>query len=95
MSRKPKRFQNNKEALDALKLELCFAIDLVINRQQLTYREAAFYLDTTPGTVSLVCNKHIELLTINQLFGYLSRICPNFRFMLSIDWSLSSATRVS
>ncbi len=82
-------FVADPKRLEPLKLNLCEAIERVIVRKQWTYREAAIYMGTTPSNVSLVANKRIHRLSVSQLFNYLVLICPDFRFMLSVDSSLA------
>lgn len=90
MSRAPVRFGNKEESLDPVKIELCLAIDRAIARKGWTYTAAAIQMGTSRANISRVVNKKIDKLTLNQLFGYLSRVCPEFRFMLCIDASLHS-----
>ena len=88
MSRSSQIFQTNHKALDPLKMQLCLAIEIVCLRNQWTQRQSAVYMGTSRANLSRVQNKKLERLTVNQLFGYLSKICPDFRFMISVDTSL-------
>jgi len=88
MSRRSEIFDTDHKALEPLKLELCLAISVVCMRYQWTQQQAAIRMGTSRANVSRVQNKRIAQLTLNQLFGYLSKICPNFRFMISVDASL-------
>ncbi len=90
MSRPPEYLATENGLLDPMKLELCVAIDRTIQRKQLNQRQAAILMGTSRANVSRVQNKTLERLTINQLFHYLARLCPEFRFMLSVDTSLSA-----
>jgi|GEM_PF-4571371 len=74
-----------QEKIDAVKLELCYAIDRAIARQMWTYAEAAFWMGTSKANVSRVVNKRTNRLTVGQLVKYLAVVCPHFRFMVSID----------
>lgn len=91
MSRQPKFFKTNPKAIDPLKIEVCGAIDRVISRNQWTQRQAAIMMGTSRANISRVSNKKLDRLTLCQLFGYLARSCPDFRFMISIDSTLTSA----
>lgn len=77
-------------AIDALKFELCRAIDQAIARHQWSYHQAAKLMRVSRSNLSRVGNKRIETLTLNQLFRYLGAVCPGFRVMISIDSSLTA-----
>lgn len=47
-------------------------------------------MGTSRSNISYVQNKKIDRLTLNQLFNYLGRLVPDFRFMISIDSTLSA-----
>jgi predicted XRE-type DNA-binding protein len=83
--------REGEEAIEAVKLELCLAIERVILRYGWTHRLAAAYMGTSRANVSRLANKRLDQLTVGQLFLYLAKICPGFRFMLSIDQTLSGA----
>lgn len=79
----------NDRAIDALKNEICTAIELVMARSQWSYSVSAAYVGTHRSVISLIVNKRIEKLTLSQLFRYLNAICPGFRVMVSVDASLT------
>lgn len=71
-----------------MKFEICKAIEVVIARRPWTQRQAAIYMGTSQSNISHVANKNLERLSVGQLMNYLALICPEFRFMVSVDSSL-------
>lgn len=62
----------------------------MIARHNWTYAQAAIQMRVSRANLSRVGNKKLEQLTVNQLVRYLNALCPEFRFMISIDSSLTA-----
>jgi predicted XRE-type DNA-binding protein len=83
-SEKTLHFKPNKEKIDEIKIDICRKIDLIMVMQQWNQRQLAFYLGTSRANVNRVVNRRIEHLTLSQLFSYLSKLRPEFKFLISI-----------
>lgn len=93
MARRSKIFRANPQVLDPIKIEICTAIETVMARRQWTQAQAAIYMGTSQSNISNIANKRLNKLSIGQLMNYLALICPEFRFMISVDASLGHAER--
>lgn len=78
-------FQPNKEAIDNVKLQVCNAISRIALWRQWRQSQLAIYMGTSRANASRVQNKKLDQLTLTQLFNYLSKIDPHFRFILAVS----------
>jgi|GEM_PF-3122637 len=85
MARVSKYIAVNQKALEPVKIHLCSAIWKVCMRNQWNQQQAAAMMGTSQGNVSRVFCRRTKRLSVGQLFGYLSKIQPDFSFMLSVD----------
>lgn len=71
--------------LDEVKLQLCLTLRRSMARMDhYSSTRLAIMMGTSRACVSKVQCARIEELTFNQLFGYLVRLEPNFKILISI-----------
>jgi hypothetical protein len=74
---------HEKRALDEAKRHLCWMIRKSMARKQENQSHLAFRIGTSRARVCQVQCGHIEGLTFNQLFRYLSKLEPDFQMLVS------------
>lgn len=80
----PIYLQQEIKKIDAVKKDLCAAIKKIALSYGWNQKLLAWHLGTSEARVSHVIRCRVEQLTLNQLFRYLARLKPEFRFLLSI-----------
>ena len=73
-----------KEKINEVKRQICQRIRRIAFRYGWTQRELAFHLSVSQSTASRVVRLRVEQLTLNQLFAYLARLCPQLEILIGI-----------
>lgn len=72
------------EAINKVKLQICYALKRVALKRYWTQKRMAEFLCTSPSCVSHVIRQRTDKLTLNQLFEYLAKVEPYFEILISI-----------
>lgn len=77
-------FMVKPDALDDLKMDLCFIIQREVLRKQWTQKQMSIYLGTSRAICSQIDYRKIKKLTVSQLFLYLAKIAPHFQCLIAV-----------
>lgn len=76
--------ENQHKREREIKLQACLAIKRIALRYGMTQRELAVYLCTSESCVSRMMNEKVENVSYDQLFRFVTRLAPNFKFLISV-----------
>ena len=84
MTLKMQSDENQQKREREIKLQACWAIKRIAFRYGMNQRELAFYLGTAESCVSRMMKEKVEAVSYEQLFRFITRLAPNFKFLISV-----------